>query len=122
MGTDTSTGMVRSSAISLLYHFVGLWFYGKLIACLDYTLGHFLRGVVQFTARYQPSDASESAKTRSEGEPSDEEIDEGAERDFNLVLEHAPRVEVSLNPRPWSLHPSPRIYPNPAVSFGWDQD
>lgn len=64
---------------------------------LDYTLGHFLRGVVQFTARYQPPEAAESAKVRSPGEPSDDEIDAGAEKDFNLVLEHAPKVEVSPN-------------------------
>lgn len=69
----------------------------------DYTLGHFLRGVVQFTARYQPSDASENAKTRSEGEPTDEEIDASAERDFNLVLEHAPKVEVSIYSIPTSI-------------------
>lgn len=66
----------------------------ELILVTDYTLGHFLRGVVQFTARYQPPEASELAKTKSKGEAIDEEIDAGAERDFNLVLEHAPKVEV----------------------------
>lgn len=60
----------------------------------DYTLGHFLRGVVQFTARYQPPEASETAKAVSEGEPSDSELDAAAEKDFLLVLEHAPKVEV----------------------------
>jgi hypothetical protein len=63
---------------------------------IDYTLGHFLRGVVQFTARYQPPEATDEAKAPSEGEPSNEEIDAGAEKDFLLVLEHAPKVEVSL--------------------------
>lgn len=60
----------------------------------DYTLGHFLRGVVQFTARYQPPEASAEARAASKGEPTDEEIDAGAEKDFLLVLEHAPKVEV----------------------------
>jgi hypothetical protein len=61
---------------------------------IDYTLGHFLRGVVQFTARYQPPEASAEAKKPGKGELSDEEIDAGAEKDFLLVLEHAPKVEV----------------------------
>lgn len=65
---------------------------------IDYTLGHFLRGVVQFTARYQPPEATDEAKAASEGEPSNEEIDAGAEKDFLLVLEHAPKVEVRLSP------------------------
>lgn len=61
---------------------------------VDYTLGHFLRGVVQFTARYQPSESSPEARASSPGEASDAEIDAGAEKDFLLVLEHAPKVEV----------------------------
>jgi hypothetical protein len=64
---------------------------------IDYTLGHFLRGVVQFTARYPPPDSSPEARRAIEGEASDEEIDAGAEKDFLLVLEHAPKVEVRLS-------------------------
>jgi hypothetical protein len=60
----------------------------------DYTLGHFLRGVVQFTARHPPPESSPEARRASEGEASEEEIDAGAEKDFLLVLEHAPKVEV----------------------------
>lgn len=63
---------------------------------IDYTLGHFLRGVVQFTARHPPPDSSPEARRASEVEASDEEIDAGAEKDFLLVLEHAPKVEVRL--------------------------
>jgi len=69
---------------------------------IDYTLGHFLRGVVQFTARHPPPDSSPEARRASEGEASDEEIDAGAEKDFLLVLEHAPKVEVRVLP---SQHP-----------------
>jgi len=64
---------------------------------LDYTLGHFLRGVVQFTARHPPPESSPEARRASEGEASDEEIDAGAEKDFLLVLEHAPKVEVRFH-------------------------
>jgi hypothetical protein len=72
---------------------------------IDYTLGHFLRGVVQFTARHPPPDSSPEARRASEGEASDEEIDAGAEKDFLLVLEHAPKVEVRLSTQhPSSLH------------------
>jgi hypothetical protein len=52
--------------------------------------------VVQFTARYQPPEASETAKAASEGEPSDADLDASAEKDFLLVLEHAPKVEVRI--------------------------
>jgi hypothetical protein len=61
----------------------------------DYCLGHFLRGVVQAVARYQPAEATASAKAPSKGDPSDEEIDLSAERDLKLVLEHGPDVQVS---------------------------
>ena len=67
---------------------------------IDYTLGHFLRGVVQFTARHPPPDSSPEARRASEGEASDAELDAGAEKDFLLVLEHAPKVEVRLSTRP----------------------
>jgi hypothetical protein len=52
--------------------------------------------VVQFTARYQPPEASETAKAASEGEPLDADLDASAEKDFLLVLEHAPKVEVRI--------------------------
>jgi hypothetical protein len=73
-----------------------LFLVGRLGTMLisDYTLGHFLRGVVQFTARYQPPEATDAAKTVGEGEPSDADLDAAAEKDFLLVLEHAPKVEV----------------------------
>lgn len=78
----------------------------------DYTLGHFLRGVVQFTARYQPPESSPEARRASEGEASDEEIDAGAEKDFLLVLEHAPKVEVrDFNLNNSLNHISPSIMP-----------
>ncbi|ORY33728.1 hypothetical protein BCR39DRAFT_518906 [Naematelia encephala] len=60
----------------------------------DYCLGHFLRGVVQFVARYQPPEAAESAKVPGPGEPSDDEIDHGAEADFQAVLRHGPQVQL----------------------------
>lgn len=79
----------------------------------DYTLGHFLRGVVQFTARYQPPESSPEARRASEGEASDEEIDAGAEKDFLLVLEHAPKVEVRHPHLNNNLdHISPSIIPS----------
>lgn len=60
----------------------------------DYVLGHFLRAVVQSTACYQPKDASENARRPLPGQPSNAELDAGAERDFRLVIEHAPKVEL----------------------------
>ncbi|EIW69618.1 hypothetical protein TREMEDRAFT_44103 [Tremella mesenterica DSM 1558] len=60
----------------------------------DYCLGHFLRGVAQAVARYQPPEASPSASRPSSGEPTDEEIDRGAEEDLNLVVKHGPEVQL----------------------------
>lgn len=93
-----------------LHVFISLWI-------LDYCLGHFLRGVVQSVARYQvgrvsrllytwrkgeiakaaaqPPDAAPSATVPIEGQMSEEEMDKGAEKDFQAVLRHGPDVEVS---------------------------
>lgn len=60
----------------------------------DFVLGHFLRAVVHFTARYQPSEASESARAKAPGEPSDDALDAWAEADFKTVIENAPRVKL----------------------------
>lgn len=60
----------------------------------DYALGHFLRGMVQFIARYPPPDADPSSLTPQAGDPTDAELDAGAERDFKLVVEHAPEVRL----------------------------
>lgn len=60
----------------------------------DYALGHFLRALVQSHACYQPKDASENARQRLPGQPTDEELDAGAERDFRAVIENAPKVEL----------------------------
>ena len=67
----------------------------------DYCLGHFLRGVANFAARYQPLEAVPAAKAPSPGEPSDADIDAAAERDMLLCIEHSPKVQVRgclLNP------------------------
>lgn len=60
----------------------------------DYALGHFLRGVAQAVARHQPAVASARARERQPGEPSDEELDAGAEADFKRVVEAAPNVRL----------------------------
>ena len=57
----------------------------------DYCLGHFLRGYVQSSARYQPSSATPAARVVGD----DEKIDHGAEADFQAVIRHGPDVEVS---------------------------
>lgn len=85
----------------------------------DYCLGHFLRGTAQAFARYQvrlafeskiplltkkqPPEASESAKKKQPGEPSDEELDQGAEKDLQAVLRHGPEVQVRLTPDSQSM-------------------
>ena len=92
----------------------------------DYCLGHFLRGYIQASARYQvrstildyytsapslfsrlhsgahghaltsqPTCASESALKPVPGQPSDDEIDRAAEKDYEACLRHSPDVEVS---------------------------
>jgi len=92
----------------------------------DYCLGHFLRGYIQASARYQvrstildyytsapslssrlhsgvhvhaltsqPTCASESALKLVPGQPSDDEIDRAAEKDYEACLRHSPDVEVS---------------------------
>ncbi|ORX39801.1 hypothetical protein BD324DRAFT_615036 [Kockovaella imperatae] len=60
----------------------------------DYCLGHFLRGCVQLFARYQPSQASEEAREAQPGDPSDEELDRGAERDLQECLKNGPEVRL----------------------------
>lgn len=47
-------------------------------------------------ARYQPPHADEQAKAIRDGDPSDEELDKGAEEDLLLATRHAPDVEVSF--------------------------
>lgn len=68
----------------------------KLISSSDYCLGHFLRGVVQCVARYQPPEAALSASIPQPGEPNDAEIDKSAEADFLNCLKHSPEVRVSI--------------------------
>lgn len=58
----------------------------------DFALGHFLRGMVYSTARYQPPEASANACAKAPGEPSDDELDAWAEVDYKLVIENAPKV------------------------------
>ncbi|WVW83205.1 hypothetical protein I302_105223 [Kwoniella bestiolae CBS 10118] len=60
----------------------------------DYCLGHFLRGMCQFISRYQPPDASPQATTKSPSDPTDDELDKGAEKDFQAVIRHGPDVQL----------------------------
>jgi tetratricopeptide (TPR) repeat protein len=60
----------------------------------DYALGHFLRGIVQAVARYQPPEASPNALQPIAGQPSDTELDAGAEADFKKVVECSPNVRL----------------------------
>ncbi|WWD01496.1 hypothetical protein V866_008440 [Kwoniella sp. B9012] len=60
----------------------------------DYCLGHFLRGMCQFISRYQPPDAAPEATTKSPSDPSDDELDKGAERDLQAVIRHGPDVQL----------------------------
>lgn len=46
-------------------------------------------------ARYQPPEASEAARQVQKGDPSDEELDEGAEKDLLATIRHSPDIEVS---------------------------
>ncbi|WWC61209.1 uncharacterized protein I303_103789 [Kwoniella dejecticola CBS 10117] len=59
----------------------------------DYCLGHFLRGMCQFISRYQPKDAAPEATEKSPSDPSDDELDKGAEKDLQAVIRHGPDVE-----------------------------
>jgi hypothetical protein len=47
-------------------------------------------------AAAQPPDAAPSATVPIEGQMSEEEMDKGAEKDFQAVLRHGPDVEVSF--------------------------
>ncbi|WWC90109.1 uncharacterized protein L201_005042 [Kwoniella dendrophila CBS 6074] len=60
----------------------------------DYCLGHFLRGMCQFISRYQPKDAAPEAIQKSSSDPSDDELDKGAEKDFQAVIRHGPDVQL----------------------------
>lgn len=66
---------------------------------IDFCLGHFLRGVCKAIARYQPPHADEEAKAVQPEDPSDAELDEGAEKDLLAVIKHSPDVEVSYYQR-----------------------
>ncbi|WVR05111.1 hypothetical protein IAU60_002123 [Kwoniella sp. DSM 27419] len=59
----------------------------------DYCLGHFLRGMVQFVARYQPPEAV-GKDERGPNDPSDQDLDEGAEKDFQAVIRHGSDVQL----------------------------
>ena len=50
-------------------------------------------------ADFKPSAASESGSKPRPGQPSDEEIDQGAEADFEAVIRHGPDVEVNHSTR-----------------------
>ncbi|WRT67062.1 uncharacterized protein IL334_004028 [Kwoniella shivajii] len=60
----------------------------------DYCLGHFLKGMCQFISRYQPPDAAPEAVKKSASDPSDDELDEGAEKEFKAVIRHGPEVQL----------------------------
>ncbi|WVQ98662.1 hypothetical protein IAU59_005793 [Kwoniella sp. CBS 9459] len=60
----------------------------------DYCLGHFLRGMVQSVARYQNVEAAPEATRKAEGDPSDQVLDEGAEKDYRAVIRHSPEVQL----------------------------
>ncbi|WVQ78032.1 hypothetical protein IAT38_000113 [Cryptococcus sp. DSM 104549] len=60
----------------------------------DYCLGHFLRGMAQFIARYQPVDAAPETKVVLPTDPSEDELDRGAEKDFKAVIRHGPDVQL----------------------------
>ncbi|GMK59553.1 hypothetical protein CspeluHIS016_0801590 [Cutaneotrichosporon spelunceum] len=60
----------------------------------DYALGHFLRGCVQFTAAYQPPEATAAALAPQEGDPGTATLDAGAEADFLAVVDAAPKVKL----------------------------
>lgn len=50
-------------------------------------------------ARYQPPEANAAAREVRPGDPSDAELDKGAEDDLLKMIKHAPDVEVSLRLR-----------------------
>ncbi|KAL1413482.1 hypothetical protein Q8F55_001256 [Vanrija albida] len=60
----------------------------------DYVLGHFLRGVCQFIARYQPPEATAEALRVGPGAPTDKQLDAGAEADFKKVIAASPQVRL----------------------------
>ncbi|ODO03402.1 hypothetical protein L198_02249 [Cryptococcus wingfieldii CBS 7118] len=60
----------------------------------DYVLGHFLRGMCHFIARWQPKDAVIPEKNVRPEDPSDEELDQAAEKDFKAVIRHGPDVQL----------------------------
>ncbi|BEI96809.1 hypothetical protein CcaverHIS631_0203980 [Cutaneotrichosporon cavernicola] len=60
----------------------------------DYALGHFLRGCVQFTAAYQPPEATASALAPQAGDPGTAALDSGAEADFQAVVDVAPKIRL----------------------------
>ncbi|WVF72267.1 hypothetical protein IAT40_007079 [Kwoniella sp. CBS 6097] len=60
----------------------------------DYCLGHFLRGMVRSVARYQNLEAAPEATRKAEGDPSDQALDEGAEKDYRAVIRHSPEVQL----------------------------
>ncbi|WVO12808.1 hypothetical protein L204_100416 [Cryptococcus depauperatus] len=60
----------------------------------DYVLGHFLRGMCQFMARYQPTDAHQDTKVILDTDPPEDELDQNAEKDFKAVIRHIPDVQL----------------------------
>ncbi|WWD15847.1 hypothetical protein CI109_100271 [Kwoniella shandongensis] len=60
----------------------------------DYCLGHFLKGMCQATARYQPPEAAPEAKRVEPNDPSDEVLDQGAEKDYQAVIRHSHDVQL----------------------------
>ncbi|OXG93214.1 hypothetical protein C345_00850 [Cryptococcus neoformans A2-102-5] len=60
----------------------------------DYVLAHFLRGMCQFVARYQPLDAEPSTLVVLPTDPSDHDLDQAAEKDFKAVIRHTPDVQL----------------------------
>ncbi|KIR26872.1 hypothetical protein I309_04250 [Cryptococcus deuterogattii LA55] len=60
----------------------------------DYVLAHFLRGMCQFIARYQPLDADPSTRVVLPTDPSNHDLDQAAEKDFKAVIRHTPDVQL----------------------------
>ncbi|KAI9638385.1 uncharacterized protein MKK02DRAFT_22987 [Dioszegia hungarica] len=60
----------------------------------DLVLGHFLRGVCKAMARYQPPQADELARAVQSTDPSDAELDAGAEEDMLAAIKNSPHVEL----------------------------
>ncbi|TYJ51162.1 hypothetical protein B9479_008283, partial [Cryptococcus floricola] len=60
----------------------------------NYVLGHFLRGMCHFIARWQPKAAMIPEKNVRPEDPSDEELDQAAEKDFKAAIRHGPDVQL----------------------------